>query len=365
MRTLLKVLHRALVIEFYKQNAAFFGFFLLIFFGFIKSSEHLVIGQFLVEYPVALAFASLLWILYLLKVVLFELPEIRRSENQFLAHFLLFPLSARLYTITTLAVSLLAPIIAYGVFLMILAHSGRHFGALFSVVSILAILILVLNAFLGWQLHLLPVEKRIRQFSFLKKSTLPLALFFTNYLLRKQLTLVFLSKAYTCCIIYGTTVLYQTDDYDNRLMATGVLLAIAGNVALVYRYLWFQYNPLHFSLNLPVRFPQIFGIQLFNFVLISIPEMVVLMRYFPNELNAPNFIGMLTFSVGLNYLMYSLMLRLRKDLSEFIVPLFWMVVLTTFGILFSLPSLLLGIIFIVASMTIVYFYHYWYEYSER
>jgi hypothetical protein len=365
MRTLLEVLHRTFVIEYYKQNAAFFGFFLLIFFGFIKSSEHLVIGQFLVEHPVALAFASLLWILYLLKVVLFELPEIRRSENQFLAQFALFPLATRFIALTIVAVSLLMPVIAYGVFLISLAYVGGHLRALLSVFAILVVLVLLLIKFIGWQLNLLPVEKRIRQFTFLKKSTLPFTLFFTNYLLRKQLTLFFLSKAYTCCIIYGTTVLYQTDDYDNRLMATGVLLAIAGNVALVYRYLWFQYNPLHFSLNLPVLYPQIFGIQLFNFVLISIPEMVVLLRYFPNELNAPNFIGMLTFSVGINYLMYSLMLKLRKDLSEFIVPLFWMVVLTTFGILFSLPSLLLGIIFIVASMTIVYFYHYRYEYSER
>lgn len=54
MRPVLNVINRCIVIEFYKQNAAFFGLILLVFFGFIKAQEHIAIGSFLIANPVAL-----------------------------------------------------------------------------------------------------------------------------------------------------------------------------------------------------------------------------------------------------------------------------------------------------------------------
>ena len=71
MKTAIHVVNSCLAVEFYKQNAAFFGLTLLVLFGFIKSSEHLIIGLFLVESPIALLYLFVLWIVYLIKVILF------------------------------------------------------------------------------------------------------------------------------------------------------------------------------------------------------------------------------------------------------------------------------------------------------
>jgi hypothetical protein len=62
MTSVLKVLNRCLVVEFYRQNAGFFGLLFLILFGFIKAGEHIAIGSFLVANPTTLVFLYLAWI---------------------------------------------------------------------------------------------------------------------------------------------------------------------------------------------------------------------------------------------------------------------------------------------------------------
>ena len=364
MRAILKILQRSLVIEFYKQNAAFFGLMILVLFGFIRGNEHLMIGAFLVTNPSALVFLYFLWVLYVGKVILFLLPTIHKPENRFLESFLLFDNKVKRTAVLSASVVLLMPALIYGGFLIFLATTEQIYLSVISILGSLVMLSMGLSFFIYYQLQKVPHEKQIFQIRFFKRMTIPSQLFFISFILRKEIVLLLLTKIYSCILIIGTSALYNTDNFDLRLMTTGILLASVANVAILHKYIWFQYNPMAFSQNLPLRFPKVVMHQIFSIVVISVPEILVLLRHYPLSMNALDVFGLLLFIIGLNYLMYAWMIRNQVELSNFIVVVFWLVVVTTFFILFSVHSIILGFISLAISMIIVYFRHYQYEHSE-
>ncbi len=357
-------MNRSLVLEFYKQNAAFFGLILLVFFGFIKSSEHVAIGTFLIQNPVALILLYLIWIAYSFKVILFLLPNINKKENQFLDVYLILDDKIKILSATSASVNLLAPILFYAAFLILLSISQHLYWPVLFIVGFSILLILLMTYFLHFRLIGLPHEKKVFQLRFLKNFAIQPILFFPSHLLRNEIVLLLLTKVYGCLLVIGTAALYSTDSFDLRLLTTGILLAAIGNVAIMNKYVWFQYQPMAFSLNLPIPDLQIILIQIFNIFLILIPEFIVLIRHYPLELNILDFLGLILFSVGLNYFMYSWMIIKQIELNEFIVVVFWLVVLNTFLILFSVHPIILGSFLLVISGTIVYFRHHQYEHSE-
>jgi len=352
------------VLEFYKQNAAFFGLILLVFFGFIKSSEHVVIGTFLIQYPVALILLYLIWMAYSIKVVLFLLPNINKKENQFLNNFLILDNKIKILSIVSAAVNLLAPILFYAVFLIFLSISQDSYWPVFSILGFSFLLIFFMTYFLHFRLIGLPHEKKVFQLRVFKKFTIHPILFFPSHLLRNEIVLLLLTKIYGCLLVIGTAVLYRTDSFDLRLLTTGVLLAAIGNVAIMNKYVWFQYQPMAFSLNLPISELKVILKQISNISLILIPELIVLIRYYPLHLNIYDLPGLFLFSVGLNYFMYSWMILKQKELAEFMVVLFWLVVMNTFLILFSVHPMTLGSFLLAISGIIVYFRHDKYEHLE-
>jgi hypothetical protein len=194
MKVVSNIIQRGLVVEFYKQNAAFFGLILLVFFGFIKSSEHIAIGSFLVNNPESLLFVYALWMAYAVKVVLFLLPAINRPENQFLAnYFLLNPFTKFTVSWTSVLV-LLIPVIMYGVFLMSLSAMQGHVLPIFSIVACLFMLITILALLVNNQLNRLPHEKKIFQLRPFKKITIVPEFFFISFLIRNEIVLLILTK---------------------------------------------------------------------------------------------------------------------------------------------------------------------------
>ena len=233
MKAVFKVLHRGLVVEFYKQNAGFFGLILLVFFGFVKSDEHIAIGAFFVGNPGALFFLYILWLAYTVKVLLFQLPVIHKPELQFLESFFLLDLKIKILTVTSTSILLLIPVLAYAIFLIFLALPNGQFTAVISIIICLTVLFALLASAILYWLNRLPHEKKIFQILFFKRIALPASLFFITFLFRKEIVLLILSKVYSCLLIVGTAALYDTDTFDLRLLTTGVMLSVVGNVALL------------------------------------------------------------------------------------------------------------------------------------
>jgi len=365
MNAVLKVLSRCLVVEFYKQNAAFFGLLFLVLFGFIKAGEHIAIGSFLVANPSTLFFLYLLWVAHAMKVVLFVLPALNKEENQFLEAFYLLQLKNKISAIGLSTILLLLPLIAYATFLIALAIPYAFYWSILSLFLSLMIFGFVVSFLLYKKLNSLPHEKKIVHIGFLNKIAKPSYLFFFEHLIRNDFVLLLLSKIYTCLMIIGTSALYRTDQFDIRLITTGILLALVGNVALLHKYIWFYFHKMNFAKNLPLSISKISTSHFITFIVLIIPEIIVIVRHYPL---APTFIdvlGVVAFGFSIVTLIYGLLIRKQVELSEFVIQIFWLIVLTTFLILFSIHPLILAFLYFFISVTIMYFRLYKFEYVEK
>lgn len=365
MNAVFKILHRSLVIEFYKQNAAFFGLLLLVFFGFVKSNEHIAIGAFLVGNPEALFFLYILWMAYTVKVLLFQLPVINKPEHQFLESFFLLDRKTKILAVSSTSVLLLIPVLAYAMFLIFLALPEGQLTAIISIILCLFILLLSLALVILYQLNRLPHEKKIFQIRFFSRIALPAYLFFLTYLFRKESVMLILSKVYSCLLIIGTSALYATDTFDLRLLTTGVMLSVVGNVALLHKYVRFHYHSMAFTFNLPFSSFSIIGRHIVVIAILLIPEILTLIRHYPLSPGILDISGVLVFGLSLCFIMFAWMLRRQVALADFMVIVFWLVVVTTFFILFSIHPLILGILILAISVIITYIRHDKFEYADQ
>lgn len=365
MNAVIKVINRVIVVEFYRQNAAFFALIFLVSFGFIKFSEHIALGSFLVSNPPTLIYLFILWLAYAIKVVLFTLPTINKRENHFIEAFFLLPHAIKVISAFVSSFLLLLPILVYAIFLIFLALlDNNHVSAI-----ILVLALIIFTVAISWLFYLklsrLPHEKVFFRFKILKKYYTPSILFYIAYILRAEIVLLVFTKFYSCALIIGTTILYRTDQFDLRLLTTGVLLAFIGNVTLVHKYVWFQYRQMAFFRNLPITFIELFARHVFIFLVLLIPEFVTLLRYYPIEPRFMDLIGIVFFGVSILTLIYSLLLIKQGELSQFMTIIFWMVVFSTFLILFSVHPIILAVLFLLISATVIYFRHYQFEYIEK
>lgn len=365
MKAVFRILHRSLVVEFYKQNAAFFGLILLVLFGFVKSNEHIAIGAFFVGNPEALFFLYIPWLAYTAKVLLFQLPVINKPEHHFLESFFVLDLKTKILAVTSTSVSLLIPVLAYAIFLLFLALPEGQFTAVISITICLTMLITLMASTILYWLNRLPHEKKIFQIRLFKRIPLPASLFFITFIIRKEIVMLILSKVYSCLLIIGTSALYATDNFDLRLLTTGVMLSAVGNVALLHKYISFQYQSMAFTLNLPLSTFTIISRHILVIVILSIPEIFTLFRYYPLSPEIMDISGILVFVVGLSFLMFAWMLSRQVALADFMVNVFWLVVIMTFFVLFSVHPLILGILMLVISVMITYIRHDQYEHAEH
>ena len=365
MSKVVSVLVRCLAIEFYKQNSAFFGFLILVFLGLIKSSEHITIGTFLVSNPSSLIFLYMIWMVFVAKVIFFVIPTLQKPENQFLEVFHLLPRNQKIWAVFLLSLVLNIPNLFYGLFLVSLSILHSFFISILSIVIALAVLHLFLVSIIFARINKLPYEKKFSQFRVFNKVALPSHIFFIQHLFRNEIVLLALTKVYTILMIVGTASLFSTDQFDLRLFMEGSLLAIVGNVALIHNYVRFNYHDLRIQMNLPVSLVKIYLKHTITILLILLPEILVIIKYYPLGFDIIDILGTLVFCPALALLVFGMMLIKQVELSNFIVQIFWLVVGTTFLILFSIHPLLLASMYILLSAAMVYLRYYKFEFVEK
>ncbi len=359
-----KVIIRTIVVEFYRQNVAFFGLIVLVFFGFIRGAEHIAIGSFLIANPVSLLFLYGFFLTYIVKIFLFARQALSKAENQFLSDYVLLPALDRSLPVLIAGFLLFLLPLVYSVFLVYLAIANGYVVSIVWLLTADFIFVGFIGFFLYKQLMALPHEHTIVRFKILSRYARPASLFFVEHLIRNEPVLLFLTKAYSCLLIISASMLYQFDEYDLRLFTTAILLAFSGNVAIINKYVWFYYHRLTVTKNLPLSYMRILLYHLAALTVILIPEILVIFRYYPIQMLLVDVSGILLFGAALCQLMFALMIIRHTEMEKLMIWNFWLIVGTTFLILFSIHPLLLGLMALVTSAIIVYKRHYHYEYMD-
>lgn len=280
---MLTVLNRVFVGPFYARYAGTFLVVILLAFGFLSPREHIALILAALGSPFFLAVVFVLWILYALNTMAYVRQQLVAPEHRFVQTFWLMPTRIRWPMWLAVQAGLLLPIIAYGVWMLQLAArygQWRPFGA---IVGVLAGLTLAGAGAADFRLrHPRPSTRTALPRLNIR---LPYELFFPVYWLRHEPLSLLLTKAFSGLLLAGVCRLYPTDDYDERLLLIGLLLAVLGHAQVGGQLSAFERKYLLLLQNLPFSQTQRFGRYALTYGLIWLPEGLILLRNCPDAVH--------------------------------------------------------------------------------
>lgn len=300
---MLTLLNRVLVTSFYTRNAGTFLVVLLIAFGFLSAVEHKALITAALGSPFLLTIVFLLWALYLLKITAFIWQELSAPEHLFLQTFWLIPLPARWVIWLAVQLALFFPIIAYGGWMVQLASVYQQWHSLAAIALTLTGLLIMGVVLADYRLrNPNPEALRLPNMS----VSLRYELFFPAYWLRHEPLSLVLTKAFSCLLLAGVCRLYPTDDYDQRLLLIGLMLAILGHSQVGGQVSAFERKYLLLLPNLPLSWAQRFGKYALMYGLIWLPDLLILLRNCPADIRLDYVIWLWFTGWGFTLLLHAL-----------------------------------------------------------
>lgn len=276
MRAIDLVLSKVFVRRFYSENASFFLVLLGVCFGFLKAPQHYELSRALADKPIFYLIPIGLWILYALKVARFCSKVNREKESIMLGSIELVGRAKLFWLTAKLQIKLYFPVWAYGLFMAYVALKDQEaFSAVIVVVS-LAILLLALCL---WQTRsfLLPKEfGLITQRARFSWKPASLYQFYIHQLLNFQGIRWILIKLISFLILYIAIQVFLEEAIDFRYLSLGVLLSATANSFFSLDYVEFERSQLQLFRNLPIGFLKRITSFWFTFLILSIPEFLVL-----------------------------------------------------------------------------------------
>lgn len=278
---MLTILNRIFVGSFYTKNAGTFLVIILLAFGFLSATEHKALITAALGAPFVLAIVFCLWGLYLLKTISFVWQELTAPEHLFFQTFWLIPTPTRLLLWVAAQTALLFPILAYAQWMIQLAYQYQRWDSLGAIAVVICLLIGVGVVAADYRLrHPNPNSLRLPSLS----VKLPYEFFFPTYWLRDEPLSLVLTKAFSGLLLAGVCRLYPTDDYDQRLLLIGLLLAILGHSQVGGQVSAFERKYLLMLQNLPMSWVQRFGRYALMYGFLWLPEFLILLRNCPTEI---------------------------------------------------------------------------------
>ncbi|GAB3795489.1 hypothetical protein GCM10028819_11630 [Spirosoma humi] len=275
---MLAVLNKVFVRAFYVKNAGTFLVLILVAFGFLSAVEHKALILAALGSPFFLALVFGLWGLYLLKTIAFVRQTLTAPEHLFLQTFWLLPTANRWLLWLAVQTALFAPVLGYAGWMLQLAAQHRHWDSLAAIVLVNVALIGMGVGMADYRLrHPNPNALRLPHLTL----KLPYELFFPTYWLRHEPLSLLLTKTFSGLLLAGVCRLYPTDDYDQRLLLIGLLLAVLGHSQVGGQVSLFERQYLLFLQNLPLAWWQRFARYTLMYGLLWLPELLILVRNCP------------------------------------------------------------------------------------
>ncbi|WP_018619920.1 hypothetical protein [Spirosoma luteum] len=303
MMVLLTLLNRIFVGPFYARNAGTFLVIVLLAFGFLSANEHRALIMAALGSPFFLAIVFVLWGLYLLKTVSFVWQELHAPEHLFLQTFWLVPTPKRVILWLTVQSALLFPVLLYGGWMLEIATQQGRWDSFWAILIFLLLLISAGALMADFRLrHPNPDTLQLPPISL----KLPYELFFPIYWLRHEPLSLVLTKAFSGLLLAGVCRLYPTDDYDQRLLLIGLLIAILGHAQVGGQVSAFERKYLLFLPNLPLSWGQRLGRYALTYGLLWLPELLILLRNCPEAIQSDYVVWLWLTGWGWLLLMHSL-----------------------------------------------------------
>lgn len=363
MKPIINILRKTFVIEYYRLNTGFLFLVAMFGFGILRPEDHIALATYAFTSPFLLSLGLCLWGLYHLKVVYFVRQRLLFGSHEFLYHLVTVSKPTRWLGLLYVHFMLWLPVVLYAGFV---GYYGWLFGQYQAVIiTISFVLLLPLTGVMAYEYRLFPPnpDTRLSILSgFLNRQfTKPYWSYFLLYLFQKAPILLFLTKVFTCFIVYGICKIYPTDAYDARLFSLGAAtIGLSHSVMLLHLY-EFEHLQLPLLRNLPLTLSQR-GLQYtILFILLIFPEFIFMIRYHPSGISWVYTLEWWGLILGLFWVVFGRFLQQHYLMDLLLRQGFYAFISLFFLIMFQIPTFLLAVCSLGAG---IYLFHRHYYNSE-
>jgi hypothetical protein len=363
----MKVLNAIFVREFYLANTGFFLLIVAIAGGFMRSNEHVALAEFFVSTPTVMTIPIVVWTLYTSMVMHFNDERILLDENEFVFCFAFLPKAEQWALAARVAWLQLLPAFLYGSFLCIVAWKHQLF---FSILMTCLSCGLLLCATSLRLLSILRNPKQDKNISFISRIvntrvTKPFPLFFIEWMVRNDFLMMAGTKIFTMLCVFGITELYQTDSYDGRLLALGIIIASTANATCIQALHRFENFHMAFLKALPLSFLKRFAYTLTTMFILAVPEIIVLIRNFPTELPWTSYITNIALLISIQILIYGGLYIKDRNQQDMMTIVFCLGITWFLAVLFKIPTGLIAVGNVVLGLYLWQRFYYSFEYISK
>jgi hypothetical protein len=346
MKSLFRIFNLTIIKEYYRQNAVFIFAVMMFAFGFLRAIEHITFIKNALKLPSLLGFVFVAWALHGLKVILFTLRMLASKQNEFLYHARLFPPYKRFLAFCVLQLSLIQLTFLYSLAMLKFGIEEKRWFSIGYIIAFNTFLIIVGALIYEYRIQRPNAEqirsKPIQQF--IARFRTPAYLFFVRYLFSKQPVLLLLTKLFCCLVLMGICNLYPTDDYDERLLALGGLFVAAGHTVFCQQYFIFENKFLLISKNLPLSYGQRLSHYLLAYLILLLPEVIVLTRNLPDNVSYIFMVLLMIFILSMIFLNHHVQYINNISHDAFMQRLFFTGILFLVLIMFKIPVILMALV---------------------
>jgi len=279
------LLWKTLVRQYYRQNAGFFLFFFLIFFGVVGPSQqlayHYALIRGILEAPSLLALVLFLWLLYAAKCSRWVMGLLHSTDHGFLHTLPLLGRTKTFRLMLMIQAALYLPIILYATAVLIIAFSSSAWTPAIILVTFITAICLGSSALYQYDLFHPGI---LTEFVFIRlagkrsvrKKYTPYWSFLLRGFLAEHTALLAGIKIFGCGILYLMLSMQTPDDYDIRMPFLFFSMALFGHGALIYQLRRMEVDQLIFYRSLPVSMIGRIMQYAILYLLVLLPEMIIL-----------------------------------------------------------------------------------------
>ncbi len=336
---------KAFVIPFYRSLLGFW-ILVLVFGGvFMELKQHILLGKFLFEHPLAFSILPMVFLGYAGFHLRFQLLILRSREYRFFHHTALLPF--RIFVKNWAAILLFNHLIIIG-YLAFLSFFGLQKNA-WTLLTILWLVVLFALGISIWLIHR-HVCKPLKEAVLLRprwKAPLPRVSWFALELRQHRPILLLLTKGLSLLLLNGFFLSYQSGSYDQRWLEFGILCVSFFQIPILMEKNEFENSRMEWFRNLPVPFTQKMLTHLGTLALVLFPELLFLLLKGGQQSVWDAMIFLPLFLVSLVLALQALLYRFPdKPLFQFGFGLFFgSFLLILFGVPWMFPALVSLIFF--------------------
>jgi hypothetical protein len=367
MSTRDSILQRSVTAPFYRRHAGFFLFVFFLLFGlqpnFKQTLEfHYVILDGISSSANFFFIALLTWFLYAGKTIHFFNGCVKNKAYTFLQHLNAVSPGKRFFHLLLLQLQLLAPVVCYGLAVVIVAVINHHIAGAIAVTFTLAVLCVFTTAaadFLLQKIKQATLKIRLPSFSFHLPGNL--FSFLLKFIFNEQFVVLLLLKlvTFSCLYFFAKT---DAQVFEDRMLWLVYLTSLAGHSILIYRNHHFLETKMLFYRNLPVK-PLATLLSLLGvYIIVLIPEIWALKWVAIQQHAVMDYIWMILTGPSLLLLLHCLLYTDDMKMEGFLQLLFGIWIVTLF---FSLSSSRWLMPLICLGMAIFIFFSSYYKYEKN